>query len=131
MNEHPISSIMATSIQKIKEMVDVNTIIGEPITTPDGTTLIPISKVSLGFASGGSDFSTKTSVSGSNPVLFGGGSGAGMTITPVCFIVVSNGFAKVLPMSQGQGGTVDKVVDSLPEIMDKINGYFSKNKNKE
>lgn len=128
MNEHPISSIMATSIEKIKEMVDVNTIIGEPITTADGTTLIPISKVSLGFASGGSDFSTKASVSGPNPVLFGGGSGAGMTITPVCFIVVSNGFAKVLPMTQGQGGTVDKVIDSLPEIMDKINGYFSKNK---
>lgn len=80
MSEHPIQGMMDTSMQKIKEMVDVNTIIGEPIHCPDGTMIIPVSKVTYGFASGGSDFPTKTEKD-----LFGGGSGAGITISPVAF----------------------------------------------
>ena len=77
--EHPIGSLMDTTMEKIKEMIDVNTIIGEPITSPDGTLIIPVSKVSYGFAAGGSDLPTKKE----NKDCFGGGSGAGVTIQPV------------------------------------------------
>ncbi|MCI6495554.1 MAG: GerW family sporulation protein, partial [Anaeromassilibacillus sp.] len=87
MEEHPINKLMDTTMQKIKEMVDVNTIIGDPITTPDGTTIIPISKVSYGFAAGGTDFPSKRE----NRDNFGGGSGAGVSITPIGFLTVCKG----------------------------------------
>ena len=82
--EHPIGSLMDTTMEKIKEMIDVNTIIGEPITSPDGTLIIPVSKVIYGFAAGGSDLPTKKE----NKDCFGGGSGAGVTIQPVAFLTV-------------------------------------------
>ena len=87
---HPINSLMDTTLKKIKEMVDVNTIIGDPITTPDGTTIIPVSKVSYGFASGGSDLPTKRD----SKDCFGGGSGAGVTIKPVGFLTIYKGDIK-------------------------------------
>lgn len=123
--EKPIVDMMSVTLQKIKEMVDVNTIIGESIVTPDGTCIIPVSKLSLGFGSGGSEFSNKNP---QNPANFGGGSGAGIHITPVAFLVVSNGNVKLLPVTPPAGTTVDRVVEMVPEVVEKISSLFGKDK---
>ena len=122
MSEHPIQGMMDTSMQKIKEMVDVNTIIGEPIHCPDGTMIIPVSKVTYGFASGGSDFPTKTEKD-----LFGGGSGAGITISPVAFLTISNGEVKLLPIAPANN-TADRIVEMVPDVVDKVSALFKKEK---
>lgn len=126
MNEHPISGLMSTTMQNIKEMVDVNTIVGEPITTPDGTVIIPVSKVTFGFASGGSEFCTKNSSQNSN-APFGGGSGAGISLVPIAFLVVGEGTVKLLQIP-GSTSTVDKVVELVPDLVDKISALFKKDK---
>ena len=122
--DHPINSLMDTTMKKIKEMIDVNTIIGDPITTPDGTTIIPVSKVSYGFASGGSDLPTKKD----NKDCFGGGSGAGVTINPVAFMYVSKGNVKLIPIEK-YDGAVDRVVGMVPDLVDKVTELFKKDKN--
>lgn len=123
--DHPINSLMDTTMEKIKEMVDVNTIIGDPITSPDGTIIIPVSKVSYGFASGGSDFPTKKD----NKDCFGGGSGAGVTIQPVAFLTVFRGDVKLIPVEKYEGAA-DRVVGMMPELVDKVSGLFKKDKKK-
>ena len=120
MNEHPINSLMDTTLKKIKDMIDVNTIIGDPITTPDGTTIIPVSKVSYGFASGGSDLPTKKE----SKDCFGGGSGAGVTINPIGFLTVHKGDIKLIPIEK-YDGAMDRVVGMIPDVFDKITDYFS------
>ena len=125
MSEHPIDGLMSSAMSNIKEMVDVNTIVGNPVTIPDGTTIIPISKVSFGFAAGGSEF-----CAGQEKQLpFGGGSGAGVTINPVGFLVASSSQVKFI--SVGQPTATDKLVDYVPEAIDKIQGLFSKTEKKE
>ncbi|MGN0537114.1 MAG: GerW family sporulation protein [Acutalibacteraceae bacterium] len=124
---HPIEGLMDTTLEKIKQMVDVNTVIGTPITTPDGTTVIPISKVVYGFASGGSEFQGKRE-SSSN--LFGGGTGAGVTINPVAFLTISNGDVKLLNIADYKDGQ-DRAIGMVPEIIDKIAGLFKKDKKEE
>lgn len=121
---HPIEGLMDTTLDKIKQMVDVNTVIGTPITTADGTTIIPVSKVTYGFASGGSEFATKKA---ENNRLFGGGSGAGVTINPIAFIAVSNGEAKLLNIESFQDSQ-DRAVAMVPDLIDKIVGLFKKDK---
>lgn len=123
MNEHPINSLMDTTLKKIKDLVDVNTIIGDPITTPDGTTIIPVSKVSYGFASGGSDLPTKKE----SKDCFGGGSGAGVTINPIGFLTVHKGDIKLIPIEK-YDGAMDRVVGMIPDVFDKVTEYFKKNK---
>lgn len=123
MTDHPINSLMDTTMKKIKEMIDVNTIIGDPITTPDGTTIIPVSKVSYGFASGGSDLPTKKD----NKDCFGGGSGAGVTINPVAFLSISNGNVKLIPIEK-YDGAVDRIVGMVPEVIDKVADMIKKDK---
>lgn len=118
--EHPIQGMMGTAMQKIREMIDVNTIIGDPITTPDGTVIIPVSKVSFGFGSGGSDWPNKNTAKD----LFGGGAGAGISINPLAFLVVSNGDVKLLQMSLSSN-TADKMVNMVPDVIDKISGLVS------
>ena len=115
--------MMDTTIEKIKQMVDVNTIIGNPIACADGTTIIPISKVSYGFASGGSDFPSKKP----DTELFGGGGGAGITISPVAFLVVREGNVRLLQINP-VNTTVDRVVDMVPEVVDKISSLIKKDK---
>ena len=105
MSEHPIQGMMSTTMQKIREMVDVNTIIGEPITSPDGTIIIPVSKVSFGFASGGSDIPSKQPKD-----IFGGASGAGVSIQPLAFLVVYQGNVKLLQMTNDEN-TANNVVN--------------------
>ncbi len=123
MSEHPLNNLMGTTMQKIKEMVDVNTIIGDPITSPDGTIIIPVSKVSYGFASGGSDFPTKKE----NQECFGGGSGAGVSIVPIAFLVVSKGEVQLVPLEK-YDGAADRVVGMVPDLVDKVTGLFKKDK---
>jgi sporulation protein YtfJ len=120
MSEHPIQALMDTTLQKIRDMVDVNTIIGDQICVADGTVIIPVSKVSMGFASGGSDVGAK-----STKTMFGGGGGAGLTINPVAFIVVSNGNVKLLQI-ENSTSTGGKAVAIVPELFDKITALFDK-----
>ena len=125
MDKHPIGELMETTMQKIREMVDVNTIIGEPILTNDGVTLIPVSKVSFGFASGGSDFSGKNKPA-DKPNTFGGGSGAGVHIIPVAFLVVRGESVRVINIGPPASTTVDRVIDMVPEVIDKVSGMIKK-----
>lgn len=123
MSEHPIQGLMDTALKNIREMVDVNTIIGDQIVTNDGTVIIPVSKVSLGFASGGSDFPTK-----SEKEMFGGGSGAGASINPIAFIVVNNGNVKLLQIAPTTAA--DNAISMVPELIDKIASLFKDKKAK-
>ena len=122
MSEHPIKELMGTTMDKIREMVDVNTVIGDPITSPEGTVIIPVSKVTYGFASGGSDFPSKT-----EKELFGGGAGAGITITPTAFIVIQNGDARLLHMVDNSS-TANNLVKLVPEVFTQLTALFSKDK---
>lgn len=133
MNEknHPINDLMSTTMQKIREMVDVNTIVGQPITTPEGITLIPISKLSFGFASGGSDFVSKNQKPGENNT-FGGGSGAGVNISPVAFLIVKGDTVRILPVDPPAATAVERVIEMVPDVVDKITTVLEKkNEDKE
>ena len=122
--ESKAKDLMGLSIDKIREMVDVSTVIGDPMTLPDGTVLIPVSKVSYGFASGGSDLPTQ-----GNQELFGGGGGAGINITPIGFIVSSGGNVRVLPMVSSPD-TLNQVVNMVPDFVNKIGDAITKAKEK-
>lgn len=115
-----INEVMNATMSKIKEMVDVNTIVGNPIVTPDGVTLIPVSRVTFGFASGGSEGKIKPPAQA--PVRFGAGSGAGVTISPVAFIVLSGGNARMLYVDPPANTTMDRIIDLVPEVLDKFKG---------
>lgn len=117
--EHPINDLMCVTMEKIREMVDVNTIVGTPITCADGATIIPISKVSYGFASGGSDLPAKVEKD-----LFGGGSGAGISIQPVAFLVILNGEVKLMQLSI-DASTPNALINLVPDVMEKISGFMS------
>ena len=122
MNEHPIEGLMDVTLEKIKSMVDSNTIIGNPINMPDGTLILPVSKVSFGFASGGSDFPSKTSKQ-----LFGGGGGAGVSISPIAFLVVRGNSVRMLQLAD-TSNSVDRAIGMMPEMVDKVADLFGKNK---
>jgi sporulation protein YtfJ len=127
--EHPIGDLMSTTMQKIKEMVDVNTIVGAPIRTVEGITIIPVSKVSFGFAAGGSDF-TGRNQKPDQENAFGGGSGAGINITPVAFLIVNGESVKLLPVAPPASGTMDRVVEAVPDLLEKVTEFFNKKKEK-
>ena len=119
----PVSDLLGISIEKIKEMADVNAIIGEPIKLADGTTIIPVSKVSYGFASGGSDLPSKY-----DKDLFGGGAGAGVSIKPEGFLVISpDGSAKMVTM-EGKSDPISSAIENVPNIIDKVTGIMNKRK---
>ena len=107
-------------MNKIREMVDANTVVGQPITTQDGVTLIPVSKLSFGFATGGSDFGK------AQPWCFGGGAGAGVNVMPIAFLIVKDGSVRLLPVAPPPGDTVSRVVDLVPEMFEKVTGYIDK-----
>ena len=120
-----LNDLMQTAMEKVREMVDTNTIVGQPITTTDGVTLIPISKVSVGFGGAGGDYG-KT-----QPKDFGGGSAAGVKIDPVAFLVIRDGITRVLPVAVPPVSTLDRVVEMVPDLMDKVEKYFDKKEAKE
>lgn len=123
---HPINEMMAETIQKIRETVDANTVVGEPIRAGD-VVLIPVSRISFGFATGASEFGGKApKAPGDNP--FGGGGGAGVKVDPVCFLAISGTSVKVLPVEVPPLTGVDKVVDMIPDAVNKISGIIEKRK---
>ena len=122
--KNPLGEVLDTSLEKLKKLVDVNTIIGEPINLPDGITIIPVSKVSFGFATGGSELPTSKP---STP--FGGGSGGGVTIQPLAFLVISNGNVQLMQI-QTADNTADRIVNMMPGVIDKVNGFITDYRNK-
>lgn len=123
--QHPIEGLMETAMESIKAMVDVNTILGDPVETPDGSVVIPVSRVSLGFAAGGTEFETEErgragagQESGKFP--FGGGSGAGISVNPVAFLVVGQGQVRLLPVDSNV--LLDRLIDLAPQVIDHLRG---------
>lgn len=125
---HPLAEMMDTILEKIRTMVDVNTVVGDPIVVPNNdVTIIPISRVSYGFGSGGGDYTTKhPTASGTNP--FGGGVGAGITITPISFLILKGDSVRMLPIAEPAGSTVDRLVEMAPDLIDKVTALFKKEK---
>lgn len=133
MSEHPIEGLMTTAMNSIQDMIDVNTIIGEPIETVNNIVIIPISKVSFGFAAGGSEFKGETideykKVEKEEQIQyrlpFGGGSGAGVTINPVAFLVIQPNNIKLMPVNHSS--SIDKLLDYVPDLMDKTNNMMNR-----
>ncbi len=122
MKEQSAAGILETTIEKVKNLVNVSTIIGDPMTVDGGITIIPVSKVTYGFASGGSDFPSK-----SNKEIFGGGGGAGVTITPVAFLVVSDGEVTLKHIT-AYDNAAERVVNLVPEMFDKVTSVVNKAK---
>lgn len=120
MAEHPVQGLMGATVEKIREMADANTIIGSPITLDGNTTIIPVSKVTLGFASGGSDVGAK-----STKEMFGGGSGAGVSITPIAFLVVKDGTVRTVQLAE-HVSPIDNAINALPELVDKLTALVKK-----
>ena len=115
---HPLTEMMTSSMGKIRDMVDVNTVIGDPITTPDGVTLIPITKVSVGYGGGGSDFPTSKLADRENS--FGGGAGAGVKITPMAFLVIRGESVRMLPVAEPASTSIDRIIELVPDILDRL-----------
>lgn len=132
MGNHPIEALMKTAMESIQQIVDVNTIVGDPVETPDGSVIIPVSRVACGFAAGGSEFlppedskeDGQGEDKGGKTLPFGGGSGAGVSVQPVGFLVVGNGQIRLLPVDSN--AVIERVIDTVPDLIDKISGMFKK-----
>ena len=126
MSENQVNNLLGVTMDKIKQMVDVNTVIGSPVTTPDGTTVIPVSRVSYGFASGGSDLPSKPACRGA----VCGGSGAGITISPIAFLTIHEGHVRVLQI-EPYLSSVDRALEKVPDVVDKLSALFQKEEKEE
>ena len=124
MANHPIENLMDTVMNNFKTMVDVNTVVGTPVTGLDGTIIIPVSTVSYGFGVGGTEFESKKNLTPDNQPMFGGGYGGGANVKPIAFLVVSGDNIKILPVTP-EGSPVNKIIDMVPDLMDKVNGIVS------
>ena len=118
-----LHDLMENSMSKIREMVDSNTIIGQPIATADGVTLIPVSRLSFGFGCGGGDYGKQAGAS-----HFGGGSTAGVRVEPVAFLVVKDGVTRVLPVALPAMSTADRVIEMVPQVLDRVENFIDKKK---
>ena len=116
-----LSNMIENTLSKIKEMISVNDVVGEPITTSEGVTIIPISKVSVGFGGGGSDFVSKNLNKQENP--FGGGVGGGVHVTPVAFIIIKGDSVRMMPVAAPANTTADRVVELVPDVLDKVSAF--------
>ncbi len=126
-DKHPIEGLMGSALQGLREMIDVNAIVGAPINTPDGSVIMPISKVALGFGVGGSEFpkNKKLLSDGENPSnMFGGGTGGGLSLTPVGFLIVGNGKIRMVPVSE-QNSIYDRIIDAVPTAIDKVSEFVA------
>lgn len=130
-DQHPIEGLMKTAMESIKEMTDVNTVVGEPVESPDGTIIIPVSRVACGFGAGGGEF--ESAVNGDSDrdqesiPFFGGGSGGGVSVQPVGFLVVGNGQIRLLPVNCNV--TVDRIIDLAPQLLSQIQSMLSRRRN--
>lgn len=126
--EHPIQGLMETAMSNIKAMVDIDTVVGEPVTTAEGSVIIPVSAVSFGFGAGGSDFAPKADTKIAEK-MFGGGCGGGANVKPVGFLVITGGNVRYLPLNT-EPSPVEKVIDLIPEMVDKVNKAIKSKKKK-
>ena len=120
--------MLENTIAKIRQMVDVNSVIGTPITTADGVTIIPVSKVSVGFGGGGSDYVSKNANKQENP--FGGGAGGGVSVTPIAFLIVKEGNVRMLPVAAPANTTADRLVEMIPDTLDKVSAFIDSHSKK-
>lgn len=123
-----IPNMLENTIAKIRQMVDVNSVIGTPITTADGVTIIPVSKVSVGFGGGGSDYVSKNANKQENP--FGGGAGGGVSVTPIVFLIVKEGNVRMLPVATPANTTADRLVEMIPDTLDKVSAFIDSHSKK-
>ena len=123
-----LPNMLENTIQKIREMVDVNSVIGTPITTADGVTIIPVSKISVGVAGGGTEFVSKHPNNRENP--FGGGAGGGVKVTPVCFLIVKDGSVRMMPVAEPANSATDRLVEQIPDLLDRLSNYLENRKKK-
>lgn len=125
---HPIEGLMQTAMESIKEMVDVNTILGDPVETPEGSVILPVSRVSLGFAAGGTEYEVDQRRNDSpSKFPFGGGSGAGISVNPVAFLVVGQGQVRLMPVDTN--AVFDRLIDLAPKVLDRISGAIEGRRN--
>lgn len=123
-----LPNMLNNTITKVREMLDANSVVGEPIVTADGVTIIPISKISVGLAGGGTDFVSKNVNRHENP--FGGGVGAGVKVTPIAFLVIKEGSVRMLPVATPANTTADRLVEMIPDTLDKIADFIDSRKEK-
>ncbi len=124
--KNPLSEMMQESMAKVREMVDTNTIVGQPIHTPDGVTLIPVSRVSFGFGGGGTAFGNKKDPAADPNV--GAGLATGVRIEPVVFLIIKDGVTRVMPVTMPAMNTVDRVIELVPEVMDRVTNFIDSRK---
>ena len=127
---HNISEMLTSSMEKIQKMVDVNTIIGQPVHLGDGVTIVPITKVHIGMGGGGTDFATKSALSAKKDP-FGGGLGAGVSIDPVAFLILQGDSVRMLPVAEPASTTVDRIVEQAPDLIDKLADFLDGRKAKD
>ena len=125
-----ISEMLTSSMEKVQKMVDVNTIIGQPVNLGDGVTIVPITKVHIGMGGGGTEFATKSALSAKKDP-FGGGLGAGVSIDPVAFLVIRGDSVRMLPVAEPASTTVDRIVEQAPDLLDKLADFLDGRKAKE
>ena len=130
MNNNNISEMLASTMEKMQKMVDVNTIVGAPVDVGGGVTIVPISKVHIGMGGGGTDFATKNALAAKKDP-FGGGLGAGVSIDPVAFLVIRGDSVRMLPVAEPASTTVDRIVEQAPDLLDKLNGFLEGRKPKD
>ena len=126
---HPVSDLMSNTMEKIREMMDANTIVGKPIEI-GGVTVVPVCKISIGYASGGTDFAQKNQKTNKDN-SFGGGAGMGVNVTPISLLVINEGNVRIIAAEQPASNTVDKVIDLVPNVVDKVSTMMGKKKSEE
>lgn len=120
-----LPNLLGETMEKIRSMVDANTTLGDPITTPDGVTILPVSRIKLGFAGGGADFAPKADRTAKEN-NFGGGSGAGVTITPVAFLIIKGESVRLLPIAEPASNAMERIVEMLPDLIDQVSSLLKK-----
>lgn len=127
MENNPISNLMQTTMENVKNMLKVDTVVGDPIVTPDGITLVPISRISVGFGGGGVEFGEKRP-GGSRP--YGGGNATGVKVEPIGFLVIKDGTVRMIDVLPPASNTVDRIIDLVPQVMDRVDAFIDKQKKK-
>ncbi len=125
MDNNPIGELMQTTMDNVRSILKVDTVVGEPIYTPDGITLVPISRVSVGFGGGGAEFGAKKA---GEPRPYGGGNATGVKIEPIGFLVIKEGVIRMINVTPPASNTVDRLIDLVPQVMDKVDSFIEKHK---
>ena len=123
MDNNPISQLMQTTMDNVKNVLKVDTVVGDPIITPDGITLVPISKISLGFGGGGVEFGAKKA---GDDRPYGGGNATGVKIEPIGFLVIKEGTVRMINVTPPASNTVDRIIDMVPQVMDRVDNFIDK-----